>query len=233
MGNKILAIIPARKGSKGLKEKNTRFLAGKPMICWTIDAARESACFDQIIVSSDDENVLEIASKYSSEVIASLRDSNLGLDYVPGVDVAIDVIKNNTCEYGVFLQPTSPLRTESDIREICNKGLEEKELSIVSLSKVDKTPNWMFRLDKKNNTLEQYEKTEVIPIRQNTPELYQLNGALYFFNSEWLRRKKKFIAQETKGFLMPKNRSVDVDTIEDFWLAEKILTERVKVKSNR
>ena len=91
----------------------------------------------------------------------------------------------------------------------------------------------MFRLDKKNNTLEQYEKTEVIPIRQNTPELYQLNGALYFFNSEWLRRKKKFIAQETKGFLMPKNRSVDVDTIEDFWLAEKILTERVKVKSNR
>ncbi len=225
MVNKSIAIIPARLGSKGFPGKNTSIFNGKPLVSWTIEAALTSESFSKILVSSDDEAVLKIAESFGGIVKAYNRPESLSHDSVPGIAVALDAIENEkgSYEFGLFLQPTSPLRTSDDIKAIFRLAERQNYKSVVSITEATKSPNWMYSFDRNTNKVEKYEKENaLIPLRQNTKSLYHLNGALYFFRIAWLLKTKEFITDDTRGYIMPAYKSIDIDSKSDFMLAELI-----------
>lgn len=225
MVNKSIAIIPARLGSKGFPGKNTNIFNGKPLVSWTIEAALLSDSFSKIVVSSDDEAVLEIADSFGDIVTAYERRGSLSHDTVPGIAVALDAIENDNENYdfGLFLQPTSPLRTSDDIKAIFRLAHQQNYKSVVSIAEATKSPNWMYSFDKNTHKVEKYEREKaLIPLRQNTRSLYHLNGALYFFQIEWLLKNREFITDATRGYIMPAYKSIDIDSKSDFLLAELI-----------
>ena len=226
MQSNRLGIIPARLGSKGFPGKNTAILNGKPLVTWTIEAAILSECFERIIVSSDDKNVLEIAESFGGIVEPYKRKVELSQDSTSGSEVAMDVVENTEHQdVGVFLQPTSPLRSADDIRAVCELAERNDYPSVVSLTEVTKSPNWMYSFNNRNNSLERYEKNnDLVTIRQDLNRLYQLNGAIYFFEVEWFLKSKSLVSENSRGYIMPPHRSVDIDTRFDLFLAEQIFS---------
>lgn len=220
----VLAIIPARAGSKGLPDKNTIDFHGRPLITWTIDAAIKSQCFSDIIVSSNDDEVLRISRDYGDIITALDRPEVLCGDEVPGVAVALHAVKAKpSCKYAMLLQPTSPLRSYKDIRGACEFGLKNSLESLVSLTEVSKHPNWMFNVDEESMVLSPYEDTKLHNIRQSIPKLYQLNGAIYFFQTKWILKSESLVFSNTRGYFMPFERSIDIDTKYDLLLAKQIM----------
>ena len=218
--SKRIAIIPARRGSKGLPKKNVLIMNGKPLVEWTIECAINSDCFDEIVVSTDDPQVVSIVASYD---VVSLhnRPEHLGEDNVPGIEVVLDVLKSYPgFNSGILLQPTSPLRLPLDIQRIIDLASVSQASSVVSVTEVKKPPNWMFYLTDETGLLKKYEKSELVPDRHKNDKLYVLNGALYFFETKWLMKNRSFISEETIGFKMPADRSVDIDCEYDFKLSE-------------
>lgn len=217
----ILGIIPARGGSKGLPGKNILDFNGKPLISWTIEAALKSQSLDRIIVSTDDEKIASVSIAYGAEV-PFLRPSEIAQDHSATIDTvlhAIDSFKNY--EYILLLQPTSPLRSSQDIQDIIKYGLETKASSIVSVCVSAKHPRWMYEFGKKN-VLQPIADMPFATRRQDMGDVYELNGALYFFRAEWIKKSKAFIDGDTLGFIMPKKRSIDIDTALDFEIAKHL-----------
>ena len=218
--SKRIAIIPARRGSKGLPKKNVLIMNGKPLVEWTIECAINSDCFDEIVVSTDDPQVVSIVASYD---VVSLhnRPEHLGEDNVPGIEVVLDVLKSYPgFNSGILLQPTSPLRLPLDIQRIIDLASVSQASSVVSVTEVKKPPTWMFYLTDETGLLKKYEKSELVPDRHKNDKLYVLNGALYFFETKWLMKNRSFISEETIGFKMPADRSVDIDCEYDFKLSE-------------
>ena len=227
----IVAIIPARRGSKGLPGKNTLPLCGKPMIQWSIEAALDCKVFSKVVISTNDPEVVRIVDRTNPRIHLIDRPQHLCEDNVPGVSVALHVIEAHP-EFsgGMFLQPTSPLRQAGDIQNICQYASQNKYNSVVSISEEVKPINWLMRTDTKTGDLQQISGEEIITLRQNTEKLFRLNGSVYYFQSDWLRKNKRLIGPGTKGFVLPYQRSLDSDSVYDFWLAEKILLEHLKSK---
>ena len=218
--SKRIAIIPARRGSKGLPKKNILMMNGRPLVEWTIECAIESNCFDEIVVSTDDPQVVSIVASYEGVSLHN-RPEYLGEDNVPGIEVVIDVLKSYPgFKFGILLQPTSPLRLPRDIQRIIDLASDSRACSVVSVTEVKKPPNWMFHLTDKTGLLKKYEKSELVPDRHENEKLYVLNGALYFFDTKWLLKNRSFISEETIGFKMPAERSIDIDCEFDFKLSE-------------
>ncbi len=212
---KILAIIPARGGSKGVPGKNIRIVHGKPLIAWTIEASLHSQWIGRTIVSTDDLSIAETAIKFGAEV-PFIRDAYLAKDDTPTIDVVFDVFKRfPDYEWGVLLQPTSPLRTADDIDELIAECFKFKAYSSVSVSLVEENPYWMYEKDE-NNYLTPLFDQKNISRRQDLPKFYCLNGAIYFFHRKWLEINQKFVTQETLAYEMPQARSIDLDTENDF-----------------
>lgn len=218
-----MAIIPARRGSKGLPRKNTRPLSGKPLISWTVECALASGVFDEVVVTTDDPDVMDIVTQFD-EVTMYRRPPNLAKDTVPGIDVVLDVLRNFPgFEFGLLMQPTSPLRSTDDVIEIIRSAQRASALSAVSVTQVQKPPNWMYHLEKQDGTLSKYEACKLVPDRHQQKSLFVLNGALYYFDTEWLLSKGSFIDLGTIGYEMPPERSIDIDTAFDFKLCELML----------
>ena len=193
---------------------------GKPLVEWTIECAINSDCFDEIVVSTDDPQVVSIVASY--DVVSLLnRPEHLGEDNVPGIEVVLDVLKSYPgFNSGILLQPTSPLRLPLDIQRIIDLASVSRASSVVSVTEVKKPPNWMFYLTEKTGLLQKYEKSALVPDRHKNDKLYVLNGALYF-ETKWLMKNRSFISEETIGFKMPADRSVDIDCeYDDFKLSE-------------
>ncbi|OMD62770.1 MULTISPECIES: acylneuraminate cytidylyltransferase family protein [Paenibacillus] len=217
---KILAIIPARGGSKGLPRKNIRELAGKPLIAWTIEAGRKSKYIDRLIVSTEDSEIIEVAKEYGAEIPFVrpkhlAEDESLGLDPVfhalgelPGYDIV------------VLLQPTSPLRLTEDIDACIEQLIVSGGPACVSMTETEILPYWMYTLQDSGLMKPIITKKEIGIRRQDLPPVYILNGAVYVAEIEWLFRAKSFITEETSAFIMPNSRSYDIDTEEDFLLCE-------------
>lgn len=219
---KILAIIPARGGSKGIPRKNIKKISGKPLIAWTIEESKKSRYLDRIIVSTEDEEIAEISKSFGAEV-PFLRPKELSEDTTPGIEPILHAIEALPgYDYVMLLQPTSPLRTVEDIDMIISLMIEKDYKSMVSVCLSDKTPSWMFKLTQEDN-LESYVQEEVVTRRQEGEELYSLNGAIYLINSKELTNNKSFFTSNTKGFVMPKERSFDIDDSVDFKICEKFL----------
>ena len=219
----LLALIPARGGSKGILRKNIKTLFDKPLINWTINAAKQAKCIDRIIVSTDDLEIAEIAKKCGADV-PFLRPSELAKDETPGIEPALHAIeKVPGFDWLILLQPTSPLRTASDIDGIFNFCQKNLASSAVSVTEVSKHPYLMYQMDKSLNLQPLISNRPEIIRRQDFPNVYSLNGALYLARVDWLLKHRSFIGVDTLGFTMPLERSLDLDTALDWSITEQIL----------
>lgn len=226
---KTLAIIPARGGSKGLPGKNTRLLAGVPLIAHTIKAALEAETVNRVIVSTDDDSIAAISKKFGAEV-PFIRPADISDDKASGMDACLHALEhaNNLLDYHpevvIFLQPTSPMRTASDIDAAVELLCESNADSVVSLKAVNDFPQWMKKMDHKLRISPLFEQMEITAARQDLEKSYILNGAIYLSTTESLKKHHSFYGGDTRGYLMPEDRSIDIDTLNDFLMAEAMIT---------
>ncbi|MDP3871348.1 MAG: acylneuraminate cytidylyltransferase family protein [Methyloversatilis sp.] len=214
-GATVLAIIPARGGSKGVPGKNIRRAGGKPLIAWTIEAASASSLIDRVVLSSDDEKIINVARAHGCEV-PFVRDLALAGDDTPAIDVVVDVLDRcGDPTWVVLLQPTSPLRTAADIDGAIRLCVAREAFSCVSVCAVQQSPYWMFQLSDDHRLLPLFPEA-AITRRQDLPEVHALNGAVYVARADWLRQERRFVASGTIGYEMPLERSLDIDTESDF-----------------
>ncbi|MER2190110.1 MAG: acylneuraminate cytidylyltransferase family protein [Solibacillus sp.] len=222
MKPKILAIIPARGGSKGVPRKNIRNLAGKPLIAWTIDEAKKSRYIDRLILSSEDDEIIEVAKQYDCEVPFK-RPLELAQDDTPGIEPVLHAIEQ--CpgyDYVVLLQPTSPLRTVEDIDGCIEKLLTSDADFCVSVTEPDKSPYWMYAVENER-MVPLLSQDELVARRQDLPKVYALNGAVYVGRAYKLLKTKSFMTNESLAYLMTQAKSYDIDTEKDFIVSELLL----------
>lgn len=223
-GKKILAIIPARGGSKGVPRKNIKMLAGKPLIAWTIEDAKKSKFIDMCIVSTEDEEIKSVAEAWGGNV-PFMRPVELAQDDTPGIEPVLHAIKMMPgYDFIVLLQVTSPLRTVEDIDGAIAYCLDRDFESCVSVAEVEHSPYWMYRMDeqKRLQSILKISKEESYQ-RQKLPKVFQLNGAVYVSSVAFVQRAREFIGEETLGYVMPQERSYDIDTMADFEIAEVLI----------
>lgn len=216
----FLAIIPARGGSKRLPRKNVLDLCRKPLIAWSIDAARTSKYIDKIIVSSDDEEILKISKKYGADILK--RPPELASDNATTFDAIKHSIDNvDRYDYVVLLQPTSPLRNSKHIDEAI-KLLEFKNAdAVVSVCEMEHSPLWSNTLNE-DMSMQGFLKEEVLNKRsQDLEKYYRINGAIYICKTDKLLEEKSFFLKENIfAYLMDRESSVDIDEEIDFRVAE-------------
>ena len=229
----FLCIIPARGGSKRLPKKNIKIFADKPLIAWTIEAGLRSNHADKVVVSTDDPQIEKIANEYGVEVI--LRPPELASDTASTVDVIIhtldylDSARRYIPDYVVLLQCTSPLRTEKHVNEAINMFLNTKAKTLISLTK-EKHPPWWLRLIKEDGYTERYFNRDLTNDfrKQDSINLYKPNGAIYIAKHEVIKNNKTFQTDKTIPYIMDSYSSIDIDTEEDFKLAEFFFRNKKK-----
>ena len=222
---KILAIIPARGGSKGIPRKNIKPLAGKPLIAWTIEVAFKAQGIDRVIVSTEDKEIALVAKKFGAEV-PFMRPLTLAQDDTPGIAPVLHAIERlPDYDWVLLLQPTSPLRSVEDIEGIIQFCRDEAAPSAVTVTQVSKHPFWMYQRDDQHRLQPLIPNRTEITRRQDLPSAYALNGALYFARTDWLIQNQGFIGSETLGYVMPEERSVDLDTPQDWRWVEFLIEQ--------
>lgn len=225
-GKKVLAVIPARGGSKGVPRKNIRMLAGKPLIAWTISVAQESKYIDRLILSSEDEEIVQVARQWSCEV-PFVRPVELARDDTPGIDPLLHALHMLPgYDYVVLLQPTSPLRRVEDIDGALELCVSRGSNACVSVTVPEKSPYWMFTLDAEGQMHPLIDTGELINRRQDLPKAYAVNGAVYVAQCGWVMGKRSFLTDETLAYEMSRARSMDIDDELDLQLCEILLTNR-------
>ncbi len=224
MQNKKIAIIPARSGSKGLVDKNVKLLCGKPLMAYTIEAAKESNLFDSIIVSTDNLKYAEIAEQFGAEV-PFLRSSENSLDKSSSWDVVKEVILKLNTSYDTItlLQPTSPLRTSEDIKNAMILFENKNADTLFSVCETSHSGFWCNTIDNtlsaKNFIDENYRKP-----RQELPVTYAVNGAIYIIKAKMLDNINLY-GDKSYVYIMEQSHSIDIDSSIDFKLAESILRQ--------
>ena len=227
-GKKILAIIPARGGSKGLPGKNIKEMLGKPLIAWSIEQGLNSKYIDRLIVSTDEQEIAEIAKKFGADV-PFLRPKEIAIDEAKTIDVilhAINFVEKNHDLYEilVLLEPTSPLRETNDIDNAIEKLLKTKGAeSIVGISKVEGShPDFLVSLE--NEFLRPYKNIDFRVLRrQEIEDLYFYEGSIYISYVSSLKERKNFYHENTLGYVVPKWKSYEVDDLSDFIIIEALL----------
>lgn len=230
---KNIAIIPARSGSKGLKNKNIKLLNGKPLIAYTIEAAIKSNIFDEIMVSTDSELYAEISVKYGAKV-PFLRSIENSLDKSSSWDVVREVINeyekiNKKFDNFALLQPTSPLRSEKHIIDAWKLMIEKDANAIVAVCEMDHSPLWANTIDETLSIENFIDKKYVGIPRQDIPIYYRVNGAIYFVNIGYLQSMENFdlFREKVYAYKMGKKSSIDIDDEIDFIMSENILNDIV------
>ena len=223
----ILAIIPARGGSKGVPAKNIRPLAGKPLIAYTIEAATKSKYVDRVIVSTDSETIADTCNIYGIS-IPFIRPSELSTDESPTwqtVEHAVDWLSNNekkTYDVICLLQPTSPLRNVGHIDQSISKFLSCNADSLVSVCRSPKSPYWSQHITPDGYLSPLFPDSGNYIRRQDVPVTFDLNGAIYLVKTEFFRRTHLFKGPRTVAYEMDYQSSIDIDTPLDFEIAEII-----------
>ena len=226
---KVLAIICARGGSKGVPGKNIRLLCGKPMIVYTIEVARRCKLIDRVIVSTDDTEIAKIARASGAEV-PFLRPEELATDNMPKLPVikhAVGFMEDELAyspDIVVDLDPTSPLRTEKDI-ESCIKMVKAGADNAFSVIEAHRNPyfNMVEIIDGKVQLVKS--PPRVVSRRQDAPEVYDMNASIYAWKREALMNNDSVFLENTKVYIMPK-WAIDTDNETDFEFVEFILSKR-------
>jgi CMP-N-acetylneuraminic acid synthetase len=228
----IVGIIPARSGSKRLPHKNIRILVDKPLIAYTIEAALKSKYINRVIVSTDDDKISRISKNYGAEII--VRPKKLAEDDTPMVFVlrhAIECLEkkeNYRADAIVLLQPTSPLRTSYETDMAIKKFLITNADLVVSVSETKNHPFWSFRMD--NDKLIPFIDDGLkITRRQDLPKIYVANGTMYVMSRETLQ-KENIYDGDVRAIIMDEEKSIDIDTMLDFKIAELLIKTRKNKK---
>ena len=218
---KILAVIPARGGIKRLHKKNILPLNGKPLIAWTIQAAKNSQYIDEFIVSTDDDEISRISIEYGSKVL--IRPGELSTDIATSIDVILHAINSirEQYDYIMLLQPTSPLRNNKDIDNAIELITKKDAKAVISVCESDHSPLWSNTLPE-DGSMDDFIREEVKSKRsQDLPSYYRLNGAIYMAEIEGLRKEKTFfLKRKTHAYIMKRENSIDIDEPLDFKIAE-------------
>jgi CMP-N-acetylneuraminic acid synthetase len=227
---KILGLIPARGGSKGIPRKNITPVAGRPLLAWTVDAAKGSAVLDRIIVSTEDAEIADVARQCGAEV-PFMRPAELSRDETPGLDPvlhALESLAKGGYHPGwiMLLQPTSPLRTAEDIRGAWALRDRPEARSVISVCEATHPPAWMRRVSPEGLLEPYFPKEDDPPTRQELPKAYALNGALYLTQSEALIRERSFTPAKTYAYVMCRENSIDIDSPWDLRESDLILKDR-------
>ena len=222
----VLGLILARGGSKGIARKNIKNLCGKPLIAWSIEIAQNADSVEKVVVSTDDEEIAEIAQKYGAEV-PFLRPAELAQDDTPSMAPVLHALEQlPKFEMILLLQPTSPLRTTTDIDGIFKMCQERKAPAAVSICESSKHPNWMFSCGN-DGTLSPFTDNPIAMRRQDLDKIYTLNGSLYLAKTDWIQDNRSFLSPETVGYLMPPERSLDIDTMFEWSLLEFLMSKNL------
>jgi N-acylneuraminate cytidylyltransferase len=230
-GKKIIAIIPARGGSKRVPRKNLRLIDGKSLLDRTIETAKQSRFIDRIVVSSEDSEIITAAKKAGADV-PFVRPAEFAQDTSPGVDPIIHAIENLPgYDYLVLLQVTTPQREVDDIDNCIEFCLQQDAPVCVSVKEVSENPYWMFKI-KDDNKLQSVMSEKAPSRSQDLPVITILNGAVYVAKTDWFLENKTFLCADTIGFKMSRDKSIDIDTEEDWkayenYLKTKIIPARV------
>jgi CMP-N,N'-diacetyllegionaminic acid synthase len=225
-----LALVPARGGSKSIPRKNLAPLAGKPLIAWTIQAAMECRAPLRVVVSTDDEDIAREAVRWGAEV-PFLRPAQLAEDRTPTMPVVSHALHELGALDGyapqriLLLQPTSPLRTADDVDAAIALAEQHDGADVVSVTPATQHPHLMKRITA-DGLLVDAVPHEAVERRQDLEQLYVLNGAIYVSTTETVLGKESLYADRTVGYVMPPERSIDVDEPWDLHLCELILRER-------
>ncbi len=220
---KVLGVIPARGGSKGVPGKNLVEIGGKPLIAWTIETAQESIIIDRLILSSDAPDIIAVASQYGCEA-PFVRPAEISDDQSSSADVILHALEQMTesYEYLVLLQPTSPFRTTVDIDACLTLCQERGAPAAVSVSISEKSPDWMYRIAADNTMQPVLPVTSEATRRQDLDEIYVLNGAVFVARTDDYQKSKSFLGPQTVGMVMPTERAIDIDTPLDVIVANAL-----------
>ncbi len=224
---KNIAIIPARSGSKGLKDKNIMRLNGKPLLAYSIEAALKSKCFDTVMVSTDSKKYAKIAEEHGAEV-PFLRSEETSKDSASPWEVVREVLENYRAlgkEYDTFtlLQPTSPLRTAKDIRNAYAEMKEKNANAVVSMCELECSMHLVNTLPKSLSMKgfisdEQYNKR-----RQEIRPYYRFNGAIYISKVKMFMKHMNIYNDRCYAYIMDRSRSYDIDDKNDMKIVEALL----------
>lgn len=226
----VLCVIPARGGSKGLPGKNIKELSGKPLIAYTIEQARESKYIDRVIVSTDNDEIAVISKKCGAEV-PFMRPAELASDTRSTIDVllhAMDWMEGKEKFYFdilVLLHTTAPLRTVQDVDNCIELLVEKKYDNIFSVTEAHKNP-YFNMVELRNNTV-RLVKEGNFTARQSASPVFDINCSIYVWWKDILREKKSLFLERTNIYIMPKERSVDIDDHIDFKIIEMLLKENI------
>lgn len=229
----VVGLITARGGSKSIPRKNIKLLAGKPLIAWTIEAALQSHRLSRVIVSTDDEEIAQVAREWGAEV-PFMRPAELAQDKTPSIFAILhainwlDQFESYQPDFVMCLQPTSPLRTAQDIDTVIERTSQKKVDSVVSVTPVNHHPYWLKKVDDNGRMQDFVTLNQPISRRQDLPAVYALNGAIYLAHCETLLERKSWYTEQTLAYIMPSERSLDIDMPWDFYLVDLILKDRAK-----
>lgn len=219
---KVLAVIPARGGSKGLPRKNVLPLAGKPLIAWTLVAAQASTYLDRSILSSDDDEIIATTLAHGGDVPFK-RPTHLAGDANSTIEVAFHAIEQLPgFDILVILQPTSPLRTSNDIDRTLERLVDTDASSCVSVTEPDKSPYWAYGMAENDRITAVIDAELAACRRQDLPTTYVLNGAVFAARIPWLQQQRSFVGNNTVAHVMPRERSLDIDSPLDLQLCEAV-----------
>lgn len=225
---RILAIIPARGGSKGIPRKNLKELNEKPLIAYAIEEALKSKYIDKLIVSTEDKEIAETSKQFGAEV-PFLRPMELAADDTPGIEPILHAInwfheKEYVFDYVMCLQCTSPFRKFEQIDEAIEKLVNEGSDSIVSVCESEVSPFWMKKIE--DGIMKDFlSNISFYARRQDVPKVYRLNGAIYLAKTEVLYKYNNWYTENTIPYIMDKLSSIDIDDIWDFKFAEFLMKE--------
>lgn len=235
---KVLGLIPCRSGSKGIPRKNLVLLAGKPLLAWTIEGALAANCLDRVIVSTEDEEIAQTALKWGAEA-PFRRPAELATDEASSVDVAIHALdwlaeeEAYQPDWLMLLQVTSPLRQPDDLKAAVVLAEKNQAEAVVSVCPAAIHPYLTRRLTPEGRLVNFVDSQGRPDRRQEFPPAFAINGAVYLVRGDVFRRKLSFTPPGSCALIMPPERSLDVDSPWDLYLAELILRDRLKREPDR
>ncbi len=225
----ILGVIPARGGSKGIPHKNIALVGGKPLIAWRIESARACSRITRVIVTTDDPVIAAAARDFGAEV-PFMRPAELATDTASGTAPILHALEwvihheGYQPDYVVTLQPTSPLCTTQDLDAALNLAISRNAEAVISVSPVSDHPYWMKRIGEQGELID-FAPGQSVTRRQDLPPVYALNGAIYITRRDVLLAKKSLYGDQTLAYVMPPERSLDIDTPFDLRLADFLLKD--------
>lgn len=228
----MIAIIPARGGSKGLPGKNIRELNGKPLIAYTVEAAVKAQQIERVIVSTDDGEIAEVARAYGAE-IPFLRPGNLATDTSQAVDVYLHAVEylmresNEKIEKFMVLLPTAPMRTEVHIDKALELFQKEGAETLISMKEAETPITWYYeKLNSDRVRNAGFGDCNAVDNRQVNKTFYVPNGAIYILDYELLKEKRTYYSDNTLAYIMSAQDSVDIDTLLDFDFAQYLMQRK-------